>query len=132
MKKNFITDFILCGIFGWCMECLSTGFHSIRTHTDKKLTCTTSMWMFPIYGMAAAIGPISRVLSNLNIIVRGIIYACGIFSVEYLAGSLLKRHGCCPWDYSKAKLNYKGLIRFDYFPAWFFAGLCFEKIVNRK
>ena len=51
-----------------------------------------------------------------------------IFATEFLSGSILKKRECCPWDYSKAKLNIKGLIRLDYFPAWFAAGLIYEKM----
>ena len=36
-----------------------------------------------------------------------------------LSGSLLSRHGLCPWDYSRARFHYKGLIRPDYFSSGF-------------
>lgn len=130
MKKNFFQNFLLCGLSGWCMECLWTGIGSIRKHNNKKLLCTTSIWMFPIYGMAAIIKPVSFCLSKQCTLVRGCIYGSGILAVEYLTGSLLKKHHCCPWDYSKAKLNFKGVIRFDYFPVWVLAGLFFEKLVS--
>ena len=53
MKKNFVTDFMRCGASGWCMECMWTGMDSIFFHKDRQLSCRTSVWMFPIYGMAA-------------------------------------------------------------------------------
>jgi len=37
----------------------------------------------------------------------------------------------CPWDYSNTPLNYRGLIRPDYAPLWFGAGLFFEKILGK-
>ena len=132
LKKNFTTNFLLCGLSGWCMECFWTGMTSIRRHTDKELPCRTSIWMFPIYGMAAVIGPVSTKLKNHCTFVRGFIYGSGILATEFITGTILKRHQCCPWDYSKAKLNYKGVIRIDYFPAWMLAGLFFEKLVNRE
>lgn len=132
MKKNMITNFFLCGLTGWCMECFWTGLHSIIGHEDKKLTCNTSVWMFPIYGMAAFLSPISRLLKNTNTFIRGGVYTFCIFLAEYGTGKLLKKHNACPWDYSASKLNYKGLIRLDYAPVWFIVGLFYEKLIGKK
>ena len=71
MKNNFMK----CGIYGWCMELLWTGFLAFR----------------------------------------------------FLTGSFLKKRGICPWNYSGCRFNYKGVIRLDYYPLWFLAGLFFEK-----
>ena len=99
---------------------------------DKKLTSNTSIWMFPIYATAIIIEPIGTRMKNRHCAVmqRGFVYAMCIFITEFLTGSLLK-NGCCPWDYSKAKLNIKGVIRLDYFPVWFIAGL-FTKTFSVK
>lgn len=132
MKRNFGIDFLLCGLSGWCMECFWTGIHSIAIHTNKQYLCQTSIWMFPIYGLAACFTPLCKVLKNRCAFIRGCVYAIFIFFTEYLTGTFLKKHKACPWDYSKAKLNYKGVIRFDYAPAWFLAGLFFEKLLTRK
>jgi uncharacterized membrane protein len=88
--------------------------------------------MFPIYGMAACLNPFCKKLKDRNALFRGGVYAFLIYFGEYTTGILLKKFGACPWDYSKAKYNYKGVIRLDYAPAWFLAGLLFEKILNRK
>ena len=85
--------------------------------------------MFPIYGMAAVIAPVFKLLREKPILLRGSIYALGIFSFEYLIGSLLKKHELCPWDYSDAKANIDGVIRLDYAPFWMLAGLLFERIL---
>ncbi len=132
MKKCFFTNFILCGFIGWCMECLWTGLDALRQHKDKTLPCRTSVWMFPIYGMAACLNPICKKLKNRSALLRGGIYAFLIYVGEFTTGCVLKKHNACPWDYSKAKLNYKGVIRFDYAPAWILAGLLFEKVLNRN
>ena len=50
MDKIFLEKFIIYGITGWCLEVLWTGFMSL-INGDPKLTSTTSLWMFPIYGM---------------------------------------------------------------------------------
>ncbi len=90
----------------------------------------TSLWMFPIYGMAAVIKPASCLLKKCPALIRGAIYSAGIFTGEYVSGSFLKKHEMCPWDYSRAKANIDGVIRLDYAPLWMCAGLAFEKILN--
>ena len=47
--------FIMCGITGWCLELIFTGILS-AVRKDFSLKGTSSLWMFPIYGMAACIG----------------------------------------------------------------------------
>lgn len=125
MKKNFF----ICGLTGWCMEILFTSIGSLTRH-DRKLIGQTSIWMFPIYGMAAVIRPVHRLIKNLPALFRGGIYTAGIFTCEYISGTLLKRHNLCPWDYSDAKSNINGVIRLDYAPFWMAAGLIFEKILD--
>lgn len=87
--------------------------------------------MFPIYGMACIFSPLSQKLKNQNPFLRGSIYAAFIFTGEFLSGLFLKKHHLCPWDYSRAKLNIKGVIRLDYAPFWFTAGLFFEKCLKK-
>jgi uncharacterized membrane protein len=52
--------------------------------------------------------------------------------VEFSSGSILRHFGMCPWDYSGTPFQYKGLIRLDYAPLWFFTGLLFEKILTKS
>ncbi len=125
MRQNFLK----CGMTGWCMEVIFTGLHSIAKH-DPKMMGQTSILMFPIYGAAALLGPISRLLKKHSILFRGLIYTCCIFTTEYVSGSILKKNKMCPWDYSGAKWNINGLIRLDYAPLWFTAGLIFEQLVK--
>ncbi|MFR8170612.1 MAG: putative ABC transporter permease [Marvinbryantia sp.] len=122
-------NFLKCGVFGWCLEILWTSLDSLR-RGEFKLMGQSSIWMFPIYGMAAVIRPLSVLFAPLGVIKRGLIYMSGIFSMEYLTGSFLQKRGICPWDYSDAKLNYRGLIRLDYAPLWFLTGLFYEKILK--
>lgn len=49
-----------------------------------------------------------------------------IFLGEYVSGMFLKKRNACPWDYSKSRFNYRGVIRLDYAPIWFLTGLLFE------
>ena len=122
-------NFFVCGLTGWCMEILFTSAGSFLKQ-DKRLIGRTSVWMFPIYGSAAVIAPLYRHIKNFPALLRGGIYSIGIFSFEYISGTLLKRHGMCPWDYSGVPLQCHGVIRLDYAPLWFTAGLIFEKILT--
>ncbi len=111
------------------MEIIFTGLGSLRRN-EHSLTARTSIWMFPIYGMACFLTPLCRLLKGKNPFIRGSVYTCCIFAGEYVSGSVLKKYRACPWDYSSAKYNIKGVIRLDYAPLWFGAGLLFEKIIR--
>ena len=130
MKKLSLSanDFIKCGVTGWCMEVIWTGAHSFFIR-DFSLAANTSLLMFPIYSLAAFIKPISSIL-KVPAFVRGLIYTALIFAVEFISGTLLSLLHICPWNYNNAKYNINGLIRLDYAPAWFSAGLLFEKLLN--
>lgn len=125
-RKNFL----ICGLTGWCMEIIFTSIGAFRKK-DLRLIGQTSLWMFPIYGLAAFIKPLYKLIKKAPALIRGSIYSLGIFCVEYLSGSILKKHHLCPWDYSSSPLNINGVIRLDYAPFWMAAGLLFEKILNR-
>ena len=125
MKRNFL----LCGLLGWSLEIFWTGLHSLFKR-DRQLMGHSSLWMFPIYGMAALIRPVYRILRNHSAFFRGMFYSAGIFCCEYLSGSFLKKHHLCPWDYSSSPFNINGVIRLDYAPLWMAAGLIFERILT--
>lgn len=122
MRKKFFR----CGILGWCLEIIWTGFLAFRRR-EMKLFGRTSIWMFPIYGLAGIFIPLFQKLYRFPALIRGTFYTAGIFFVEFLTGTWLKKKDCCPWDYSKAKYNLKGVVRLDYAPLWFFTGLFMEK-----
>lgn len=113
------------------MEIIFTGLRSINPQ-NHTLTGTTSIWMFPIYGMACFLSPICKLLKGKSVLLRGSIYTCFIFTGEYLTGTLLRKFHACPWDYSHSRFHIHGLIRLDYAPYWFGAGLLFEKILSRR
>lgn len=132
MKKNlpvFFHNFLKCGLTGWCMEILFTSLNSLRRR-DMTLRGITSVWMFPIYGCAAALSPVSRLLKRSPFWFRGLTYMSLIFSAEYLTGRLLEKKTLCPWNYSRSRWNIRNLIRLDYAPFWFGAGLLFERILR--
>lgn len=121
-------NFFICGLTGWCMEILFTSFASLF-HGDIRMTGNTSAWMFPIYGMAALIGPIYDRINHWPTVLRGIVYALVIMSGEFVSGMILKQFSACPWDYSDSLLNIGGVIRLDYLPFWVSAGLVFERLL---
>lgn len=123
--------FIIYGLLGWCLEIIWTGVGSLLAG-DVCLTARTYLWMFPIYGLVIVFEPLHDIIRYWPVWRRGIIWMLLYFAVEYLTGWLLSvMLGTVPWDYSLAALNIHGLIRLDYAPAWFAAGLLFEKVHDR-
>lgn len=130
-SHRFAKNFFKCGLMGWGFECFWTGCHQLWCGNAKKLDCHTPIWMFPIYGLAAFIGPVHHVVRKRCCVLRGILYTLCIYLTELGTGSFLKKKGCCPWDYSDAKHNYKGIIRLDYIPVWFLVGLIYERVLTK-
>lgn len=121
--------FLIYGLCGWIAEIIFTGSGSLIIGT-ASLTAKTYLWMFPIYGMAVFLEPVHEQIRLAPWVVRGIIWACLILTLEYCSGWLIRTLvGVCPWDYSGyTRFAVDGLIRLDYFPVWFAAGLLFEKL----
>ena len=126
VRKNFF----ICGLTGWCIEIIFTSLGAFL-QGDLRLIGQTSLWMFPIYGLAAFIKPLYEVIKKLPLLLRGCIYSFCILICEYISGMLLKKHHLCPWDYSNSPTNINGVIRLDYAALWALAGLLFERIVTR-
>lgn len=123
-----LKNFIKCGILGWCIEIIFTGMGDLL-QGNLHLTGHTSLWMFPIYGMAVFIIPVHKKIHNWPVILRGTIYGLMILSGEFLTGSLLQLIQACPWDYTGALLAFHGIIRLDYLPFWFSLGLIYEQML---
>ena len=126
-----LKNFFKCGLTGWCMEIIFTALDSFRRR-DMRLIGQTSLWMFPIYGSACFLSVLHRPLKKFPAFFRGCIYAVCIYIGEYATGCLLDKHKICPWNYENSRWHIKRIIRLDYFPNWFLAGLLFEKILSRK
>lgn len=123
-----MAHFIVYGILGWCLEIIWTGAGSLL-NGDVCLTAKTYLWMFPIYGLAKVFEPLHDIIRLWPVWRRGTVWVLLYFAVEYLTGWLLSiMLGTIPWDYSQAAFNIQGLIRLDYAPAWFGAGILFERI----
>ena len=123
-----VIRFLVYGALGWIVEIVWTGLGSV-IRRDPRLTARTYLWMFPIYGGGAlAFEPIHIAMEAMPWLVRGLVWVCAIFAVEYVSGAVIRcLVGRCPWDYSGVPLAIHGLIRLDYAPAWFVLGLLFER-----
>ena len=122
--------FLIYGFIGWGMEIIWTGINSFLKG-DLKMTGYSSLWMFPIYGMAIFLEPFFNMLSKQPFIIRGGVYTALIFVGEFMTGwALRKVIGQCPWDYTLSPYNINGLIRLDFAPLWFMVGLFYERIFN--
>lgn len=115
------------------MEVGWTGFQSFRVR-NLKLTGTSSLWMFPIYGSAAFLRPLMQYFQKKEkpFWKRGFFYMLLIYLGEFLSGSLLKKYQFCPWDYSHCRFQFHKVIRLDFAPLWFFSGLLFERILLKN
>jgi len=127
--KKFMTVYLHCGILGWCLEIIYTALQSFRRR-ERCGMGNTSVFMFFIYGMAAFLKPIYLLIRRLPLLLRGLIYTICIFSAEYTAGTILSRKELCPWNYERSRFHINGLIRLDYAPLWFTAGLLFEHVLR--
>ena len=119
--------FIIYGLLGWNIEVLWTGWCSL-TSGDFNMIGRTSLWMFLIYGAGGLIfEKVFSKISRKSLFVRGLIWMCLIFAIEFISGSFLRLIGITPWYYD-GFFSVAGLIRLDYGPLWFLVGIVFEKI----
>lgn len=120
--------FLIYGTLGWVIEVIWTGLGS-ALHGDPRLVAHTYLWMFPIYGLALALERVHDATRSYPAWIRGLVWMTLIYAIEYLSGWTLKTlFGAVPWDYGARAVSVGGFIRLDYAPAWFAAGLLFEKI----
>lgn len=124
-------NFLMCGGIGWCMEIFWTGIHCLP-QKDFTLMGYSSIWMFPIYGMASFLAPVCKWVQKRHFLIRGLVYAAFIFTGEFVTGTALGRRDLCPWDYGQSRWNVKKVIRLDYLPCWILAGLLFERLIREN
>lgn len=119
--------FFVYGVIGWGMEILWTGMSSL-SRGDLTLEGFTNIWMFFIYGSAVFLEPIHDIIAGWRWFVRGILWVVIIWGFEYTSGLLLVSIlGVYPWVYT-GPYAVDGLITLSYAPAWFVAGLFFERV----
>jgi hypothetical protein len=120
---------VVYGVTGCAGELFFTACTSAaRTH---RLHPRTSPLMLPVYALIQPLfEPVHRAMrGRVPLWGRALVYGGGFHAAEYLSGRLLRRLvGRAPWDYSNARWQLDGLIRFDYFPLWAAAGLMTERL----
>lgn len=126
-KNTILKRFFIYGLVGWGIEIVWTGIGSL-INGDVTLWGFTNLWMFLIYGSAVFLEPLHDAISEWKWLFRGIIWVAIIWGIEYTSGLiLLSALGKYPWIYT-GRFAYQNLIRLDYAPAWFVAGLLFERV----
>lgn len=109
------------------MEIFWTGMHSMIVG-DLKLSGYSNLWMFFIYGTAVLLEPIHDIIIKWKWPFRGVIWLVIIWGIEYTAGLLLSKIlGIYPWYY-EGPFAVEGIVNLVFAPAWFIAGLIFEKV----
>lgn len=129
--KDMLKRYLIYGLLGWNIEVIWTGFHSLLSG-DWNMQGVTSLWMFFVYGLAVfVLEPIHDIIHHWRWPFRGVIWVVLIWGIEYASGLLLTEIiGVSPWYYT-GRFAIDGLVRIDYAPAWFVAGLVFEWVHNR-
>ena len=122
--------FNLFGVLGIFGEIIFTSIIDSIKNKDPSLKGTSYLWMHPIYGMAGIlINFLHTIFGSHFFLLRGTLYATYIMIGELIAGIFLKKFiGKCPWHYT-SKYSVLNVVRLDYFPVWFTAGLLIEKIL---
>ncbi|HEY3446663.1 MAG TPA: hypothetical protein VGK67_09885 [Myxococcales bacterium] len=121
--------FLAYGALGWCFEVVFTGLSS-ALRRDRSATAKTYLWMHPIYGIAGLLlEQVHDLMPAAPWYARGLGYLLVIYLVEAGSGWVLRKAlGTCPWDYGRKGWSVAGLVRLDYAPAWYLAGLLFEPV----
>jgi uncharacterized membrane protein len=121
---------VLYGLGGWCGEIIFTALTDSLPKRDWRLTGTSYLWMFPIYGLLAPLyEPVHDLIRDVPLLGRAVIWSLGFTLIELAAGWLIARlSGRCPWDYSEKRFAINAYIRWDFFPVWAIIGLALEPI----
>lgn len=99
---------------------------------DRFLMGYSSLWYLPLYaGVPPLLGRLAPALFPRPWFIRGLAYTGLCFALEFAAMLALRLLlGASPSQdsYYRSRWNVLGLIRLDFAPAWFAAGLLFEAV----
>jgi len=126
-KLNHLEKLAIYGALGLVVEVFFTAI----SEPTIILEGHTYIWMIPVWASGvSALEFVGSLLQQRSWIIRGFLYTLICFSVEFLWGIFFSAVvGVIPWDYSYADWNIHGIIRLDYMPFWFCAGLASEKLI---
>ena len=117
---------LLWSCIGIANEVFFTSIHSLLYKDNLVLKGYTYLWMFPIYALLPLVFIVTDfIYLDFNIFIKGVFMASVIMLSEYLYGFFLKKYFVCPWEknYLKSETHIHGLIRYDYFPLWYFVSI---------
>lgn len=130
--------FVAYGLAGWGSEIAATGLRSPLRDRNWRLTGTTYLWMFPIYGAGGLVAEPAHQATKAAgwpWWARGLIWTAGIYAVEAASGAAIEKvTGEIPWDYRRPRgsrpqpVTWRGLVRPAYAPVWFGVGLGLEAL----
>ena len=131
------TTFLFLSFFciGITTEIIFTSFfnaivkYTESSQLDLRLLGHSYFWMFFIYGLVAFLfPPVYSKIEKYFVLIRLLIYAIGIFIIEFVSGFILDiTTGSCPWHYT-SKFAICGYIRLDYLFFWMIFGFLVERI----
>lgn len=125
-NSSMLKRFFIYGLIGWCIEVIFTGLGSLAVG-DLGLSSSTNLWMFPIYGTAVFLEPLHDLMRLWKWPFRGLLWVVIIWGIEYATGLLLVSVlGIYAWEYTGI-FAVDGLVNLSFAPAWFIAGLLFER-----
>lgn len=115
------------GVFGCFVELAWTGLIAALRYRDPGMKGRVSLWMFLVYGLGLSYGfdLLAQLAGGWPFLARGLLYVGAIWGLEAIVGLATRRK---LWDYSTARWHWRGVVRFDYAPAWFAFGLLVEEV----
>ena len=118
---------LVYGVLGCFAELAWTGLLAAVRYHDPSLKGRVSLWMFPVYGLGLAWGfdLLAAIGGAWPWPVRGALYALAVWAVEIVVGLPTRNR---LWDYSAARWNWRGVLRWDYGPVWAAFGLLLEPV----
>jgi hypothetical protein len=122
---EILMKFLKFATFGMTCEIFFTALVEVKNSIKNKTKINWALkgfsfiWMFPIYGLVALLGPIIiEPAQQFPFIIRLLIYTSIIFIVEYITGWVIRKMtGRCPWHYDSG-WQIHNLIRLDFTPFW--------------
>ena len=134
---SVIIHSIIFALIGLGIEVVFTALTNINKNFakgDKSLKGYSSIWYIPLYGLVAPIFHFYfDFFSQYSWYTRGLIYMLIIYLAEFFWMATLRfllGHSPSEKEYYASGRSFWGLIRWDFAPAWFVAGLFLESIAN--
>lgn len=118
-------------IHGYFLEILFSATWAFLVGQDWQLAGVTSLWSLSIYGNCGL--SLERIYLLLRdrccLLTRCLLYTLCIYLWEFATGYVLRCFNACPWDYSKFRYNFMGLVTLDNGLFWFVSSLLLEKLL---